>query len=66
MAYRAQLSEALDVMYEDYSRQVRELEAYLARLKKGENLTPTEKIEKEMVEAWSVLVYKHEVLKPKE
>lgn len=63
---RAQLKEAVDLMYADFSREIKKMETRLARLKKGENLTEEEKIEKEMIEAWSVLVQKHKILKPAE
>ena len=62
--YRDKMAGAIDFMYDDYSREVRKLDDYLTRLQTSEDLSETEKIDKELIEAWMVLLHKHQITRP--
>ena len=50
--------EAIDELYEHYSIGVQELNAHLNHLL-NDDLTETERIDRELIEAWMVLVHQH-------
>ncbi|MCZ6691764.1 MAG: hypothetical protein O7H41_19425 [Planctomycetota bacterium] len=65
-AYRDKMVLAIAGMYESYSSEVHRLDAYLTRLKTADDLTETEKIDKELIESWLVLVHKHGATQPED
>lgn len=62
--YREKMMSAVDAMYDDYAREIGKLDDYFHRLQRADDLTETEKIDKEMIEAWVVLVQKHKFVRP--
>lgn len=62
--YRERLQTAVDYMYADYALEAQRLREYFSRLQKERQLTETEKLHKELIESWVVLVSKHKILKP--
>jgi hypothetical protein len=57
---------AIDELYEHYAIEVQALNAHLDRLLRDEDLTESEKIDRELIEAWMVLVHKHNITQGKE
>lgn len=59
--FRETMIEAIDELYIGYAGEVRTLNARLDRLLTGHDLTESEKIDKQLIEAWMVLVHKHDI-----
>ena len=55
---------ALDDVHQDYSAEIRQLNGYLDHLHRGMNLTSSEKLDKELIETWVLLVQEHELVQP--
>ena len=64
--FRDTMTEAVDLLYEDYSAEMRKLAAYLERLRTAESLNESERIDKELIEAWMVMVHKHRIVAPEQ
>jgi hypothetical protein len=62
--FRDTMIQALDELYIEYSREVEDLNAHLDHLLRDEGLTPTEKIDRQLIEIWMVLVYRHKITDP--
>ena len=62
--FRDTMTEALDVFYVDYAAEVKKLNAHLDHLLRGDNLTESEKIDKQLIEAWIILVNEHDFIDP--
>ena len=56
--------EALDGMYEDYVQELQNLNARLNHLLRSPDLTESEKIDKQLIEAWMILVHRHKIASP--
>jgi hypothetical protein len=63
-AYQEKMRVLVDTLYEDYAREAKQLNQTLEKLRQGKDLSEREKLEKELIEAWIVLVHKHEITKP--
>ena len=63
--FRETMLAALDELYVGYSQEVRKLSLQLVHLQKDANLTESEKIDKQLIEAWMVLVHRHDITQPK-
>jgi hypothetical protein len=57
---------AIDELYEHYTIEIHALNAHLDHLQRGDDLTESEKIDKELIEAWMVLVHKHNITEGKD
>ena len=62
--YREEMRAAVDAMYERYAEKVRQLDRYLVHLQTSEELTETERLDKELIEAWVALVHTHQITVP--
>ncbi len=61
--FRDTVIEALDELYIDYAGTIQKLNAHLLHLQRSDELTETERIDKELLETWMILVAKHEITK---
>jgi hypothetical protein len=61
--FRDTVIEAVDELYIEYAGTVQKLNAHLLHLQRSEELTETERIDKELLETWMILVHKHEITK---
>ena len=59
--FRQTMVAALDEIYENYAEEVGRLERHLRHLQNDTELTEQEKIDKQLIEAWMVLVHKHRI-----
>jgi len=59
--FRDTVIEAVDELYIEYAGTVQKLNAHLLHLQRSENLSETERIDKELLETWMILVHKHEI-----
>ena len=63
--FRDTMIAAVDELYEQYSAEVTKLNDHLIHLQKDEDLSDSEIIDKKLLEAWMVLVQKHEFASPR-
>jgi len=63
-AFRETMNEALDELYHDYSAKVREVNADLDRLLRADDLSESEKIDKQLIEVWMVLANEYDLADP--
>lgn len=61
--FRDTVIEAVDELYIEYAGTVQKLNAHLLHLQRSDELTETERIDKELLETWMILVHKHAVTK---
>ena len=59
--FRETMVAALDEIYEQYAAEITRLEQHLKHLQHDVDLTDQEMIDKQLIEAWMVLVHKHRV-----
>ena len=59
--FRDTVIEAVDELYIEYAGTVQKLNAHLLHLQRSEDLSETERIDKELLETWMILVHKHEI-----
>ncbi len=62
--YKTKIKTLLDGMYFDYRSAMDRVHSYLVRLENSPNLTEPEKLDKQIIECWVVLVYKHNFTTP--
>ena len=62
--FRSTMIAALDELYNDYSSEVRRLNDHLLWLQVGQDLSQSEKLDKQLLEVWMTLIHKHGVGKP--
>lgn len=59
--FRETMTEALDEMYIHYAAELETLNSRLERLQRDTDLSESEKIDRQLIEAWMVLVHRHRV-----
>lgn len=62
--FRSTMIAALDELYNDYSSEVRRLNDHLLQLQRGQDLSESEKLDKQLLEVWMTLIHKHGVGDP--
>jgi hypothetical protein len=62
--FREKMMAASDSLYDDYAKEVRDLNEHLNRLATAPDLDEKERMEKELIQAWMVLVEKHNLTDP--
>ncbi len=62
--FRETLIEGIDEMYEHSTGDVQGLNAYLDHLLSSPDLTQSERIDRQLLEVWMVLVYRHRITEP--
>ena len=62
--YRQKMIDAVDAMYAKHTKDFGKLNDYLVMLQEEKDLTETQKIDKQLIEAWMVLVHKHQITLP--
>jgi len=65
-AFRETLIDGIDELYEHSTREVQSLNAYLDHLLRNPDRTQSERIDRQLLQVWMVLVYKHRITKPAE
>lgn len=63
-SHRAAFEEAVDDFHGSYAREMDRVNGFLKHLKTGRQLTETERLQKELIEVWVVLIGKHGILDP--
>jgi hypothetical protein len=61
--FRDAVIEAVDELYIEHAGTIEKLNAHLVHLQRSEELTESERIDKELLETWMLLVHKHEITK---
>ena len=62
--FRSTMIAALNELYNDYSSEVRRLNDHLLLLQRGQDLSESEKLDKQLLEVWMTLIHKHGVGDP--
>ncbi len=65
-AFRETLIDGIDELYEHSTVEVQSLNAYLDHLLRNPDLTQSEQIDRQLLQVWMVLVYKHRITEPDE
>ena len=61
--FRDAVIEAVDELYMGHAGTIRKLNAHLLHLQRSDELSESERIDKELLETWMILVHKHEITK---
>ena len=62
--FRDTMISALDELYVGYADEIRRLNAHLDHLLRDDHLTEDERIDKQLIQVWMVLVHQHEITNP--